>query len=71
MSPLERIEDEMCWRTDSPGEFRTGNAGVELLVSLFIEGCELLRSHVLDSSAFELRRPLERHPGLIVIAVDA
>src|SRR5262249_59929723 len=51
-------------------ELRARDAGVELLVAPLVGGRELRRRDVFDFLALELRRPLERNPGLVVVRVD-
>src|SRR5262249_39681694 len=68
---LEGVEDQVRRRTKAAGEFRPGDAGVELLVALLVDRLQLRGSEVLRALALELRRTLERRPRLVVVAEHA
>ena len=58
-------------RTQAAGELGARDARVELLGPLLVDLRELGRRDVFLPPSLELRRPLERRPRLVVVAVDA
>src|SRR5262249_56541392 len=68
---IKGIENQMRRGSKAAGEFRPGDAGVELLVPSRVGGRQLLRRDVFDFLAVEFSRPLERDSGLVVVRVDA
>jgi hypothetical protein len=68
---IEGIEDQVRRRAQAAGELRPRHTGVELLGAPLVGLGEFGGRDVLDPPSGELGRPLERHPRLVVVAVDA
>jgi hypothetical protein len=64
---IEGVEDEMRRRPESARELRAAHAFDELLVALLDDRLQLLGRDISKRLARELRRPLHRRTGLIVV----